>query len=99
MEPHHEVKLTEVLHPAGLPAIKDLGSREILQILVVCNNVDRLRGAIEIILPDAEGIEVMPPDAEGIKDSKGFLVMHVVVEFGGVKQAGVKSDQVNFSVV
>jgi hypothetical protein len=42
--------------------------------------------------------QVLMPVFEGLKNCEKFLVMSVVVEFRGIKGAGMESDGVNFAV-
>ena len=52
-----KVELGKVLGPTGLSTCKDFSGGEILQILVICNNVDRSTGAFKKVSPDAEGFK------------------------------------------
>ncbi|KIK11739.1 hypothetical protein PISMIDRAFT_122157, partial [Pisolithus microcarpus 441] len=87
-EMDRQVELREVLRPAGLLAGQNLGGSEILKILVVSDHVDGGGGALQVVLPVAEGL----------KNRQKLLVMGIVVEFGGGKGAGVESDRVEFAV-
>jgi hypothetical protein len=42
--------------------------------------------------------QVLTPVFEGLKNREKFLVVSVVVEFRGIKGAGMESDGVNFAV-
>jgi hypothetical protein len=42
--------------------------------------------------------QVLMPVFEGLKNHEKFLVVSVVVEFCGIKGAGMESDGVNFTV-
>ena len=42
MEPDDKVKLREVLRPLCLPPGQHLGSKKILKVFMICNNVDRI---------------------------------------------------------
>jgi hypothetical protein len=42
--------------------------------------------------------QVLTPVFEGLKNREKFLVVSVVVEFRGIKGAGMESDRVNFAV-
>ena len=88
-EADDEIKLGEVLRPTGLSMGKDLGSREIFQVLVVRDHVDWSTGTFKEV----------SPDMEGFKDGKEFLVMSIVVEFRSTEGAGVEGHGVDFSEV
>ena len=49
---------------------KDLGSGEVLKVLMICDHVNRDTGTFEVV----------PSNAEGLKDSKEFFVVSVVIE-------------------
>ena len=88
-EVDNEVELGEILRPMGLLTGKDFSGREILQVLVIHDPVNRSAGTFEVVLPDMEGL----------KDSKEFLVMSIVVEFRSTEGAGMESHRVDFSGV
>jgi len=68
-EPNDKVELGEVLGPPHLPPGQYLGSRKILKVFMIHNNVDGIGRTFQIV----------PPNLESFKDSKQFLVMCVVV--------------------
>ena len=70
MEPDDKVGLGKVLRPPRLPLGQYLGSRKILKVLMICNNVDGVGRTFQIV----------PPDLESFKDGKQFLVMCVIVQ-------------------
>jgi len=41
MEPDDKVKLREILGPLHLPLGQHLGSRKILKVFIICNNINR----------------------------------------------------------
>jgi hypothetical protein len=41
--------------PARLAVVKDLRRREVFEVLVVGDDVDRGGGAVQVVVPDAEG--------------------------------------------
>ena len=41
-EPNDKVELREVLGPPCLPLDQHLGSRKILKVFIICNNIDRI---------------------------------------------------------
>ena len=68
-EPNEKVELVEVLRPSNLSTRQDLGSRKILQVLVVGYDVNS----------EGSSFKVMSPDAESFKDGEELLVVRVVV--------------------
>ena len=68
-EPDDKVELGEVLRPPHLPLGQYLGSRKILKVLVIHNNIDGIGQTFQIVLPNLESF----------KDSKQFLVMCVII--------------------
>ena len=68
-EADDKVKLREEFRPTSLLTSKDLGSGEVLQVLVVSDNVDRKGGTLKVVSPNLKSIE----------NSKKLLVMSVVV--------------------
>jgi len=68
-EPDDKVELRKVLRPLRLPPGQYLGSRKILKILMIRNNIDEIDRTFQIVLPNLESF----------KDGKQFLVMCVVV--------------------
>ena len=68
-EPDDKVELGEILGPPCLPPGQYLGSRKILKILIIYNNVNGIGWIFQIVSPNLESFE----------DSKQFLVMCVVV--------------------
>jgi len=67
-EPDDKIELGEVLGPPHLPPGQYLGSRKILKIFMICNNVDGIGRTFQIVLPKLESFE----------DGKQFLVMCVI---------------------
>ena len=68
-EPNDKVELGEVLGPPRLPLGQYLGSKEILKVFMIYNNVDGIGWTFQIV----------SPNLESFKDGKQFLVMCVVV--------------------
>ena len=68
-EPDDKVELGEVLRPPCLPPGQHLGSRKILKVFMIYNNIDGIGWAFQVKLPNLESF----------KDSKQFLVIHVIV--------------------
>ena len=69
MEPDDKVELEEVLRPLHLPPDQYLGSREILKVLMIHNNVDGI----------GQTFQIVPPNLESFEDGKQFLVICIVV--------------------
>ena len=68
-----EVELGEVLRPAGLTVGQDLGTGEVLQVLVVSDHIDQRGGALEVMSPVLESLEV----------GQQLLVMGIIVQLRG----------------
>ena len=88
VEPNDKVELGEVLRPLHLSLGQYLGSRKILKILIICNNIDGIGQTFQIVLPNLEGF----------KDGKQFLVMCVVVQLHHSESARVKGNWMNFII-
>jgi len=88
VEPDDKVELGEVLGPPRLPLGQYLGSRKILKILMICNNIDGIGWTFQIV----------SPNLESFKDGKQFLVMCVVVQLYHSESARVKGNWVNFII-
>jgi len=56
-EPDDKVELGEVLGLPHLPLGQYLGSRKILKVLMIHNNVDRIGWTFQIMLPNLESFE------------------------------------------
>ena len=69
VEPDNKVELGEILGPPCLSPGQYLGSRKILKILMIRNNVNEIDWTFQIVLPNLESF----------KDGKQFLVIYVVV--------------------
>ena len=87
-ESNDKIKLGEILGPPHLPSGQYLGSRKILKVLMICNNVDGIYWTFQVV----------SPNFESFKDSKQFLVMYVIIQLRHSKSAGVKSNQMNFII-
>jgi len=81
-----KVELGEVLGPPCLPPGQYLGSRTILKVLMICNNIDGIGWTFQIV----------SPNLEGFKDGKQFLVMCVIVQHYHSESVRVKGNWVNF---
>jgi len=69
VEPDDKVELGKVLGPPHLPLGQYLGSRKILKVLMIYNNIDGVGQTFQIVLPNLESFE----------DGEQFLVMCVIV--------------------
>ena len=83
-----KIELGKVLGPPHLPPGQYLGSRKILKVLMICNNVDGVGWTFQIVLPNLESF----------KDSKQFLVMCIIVQLCRSESARVKSNWMNFII-
>jgi len=88
VEPDDKVELGEVLRPLHSPLDQHLGSRKILKILMICNNINGIGWTFQIVLPNLESF----------KDGKQFLVMCVVVQLCHSESARVKGNWMNFII-
>ena len=52
MEPNNNVELKEILKLLYLPPGQHLGSRKILKVFIICNNVNRIGQTPQIMLPN-----------------------------------------------
>jgi len=88
VEPDDKIELGEVLGPLHLPPGQYLGSREILKVLMIRNNVDGIGWTFQIV----------PPNFESFKDSEQFLIMCVVVQLCHSESVRVKGNWMNFII-
>ena len=88
VEPDDKVELGKILRPLHLLLGQYLGSRKILKVLMIHNNVDRIGQTFQIVLPNLESFE----------DSKQFLVICVIVQLCHSKSARVKGNWINFII-
>ena len=88
MEPDDKVELGEVLGLPHLPLGQYLGSRKILKVFMIRNNVDGIGRTFQIVLPNLESF----------KDGKQFLVMCVIVQLRCSESARVKGNWINFII-
>jgi len=87
-EPNDKIELGKVLGPLHLPLDQYLGSRKILKVLMICNNIDGVGWTFQIV----------PPNLESFEDGQQFLVMCVVVQLRRSESARVKGNWVNFII-
>ena len=57
VEPDNKIELEEILGPLCLPPGQYLGSRKILKVLMIYNNIDRIGQTFQIVLPNLESFE------------------------------------------
>ena len=57
LELDYKVELGKEFRPTDLTSSKDLGSREILKVLMVCNDVNGFHGAFKIMTPVFKGFK------------------------------------------
>ena len=82
VEPDNKVELGEVLRLPHLPLGQYLGSRKILKVFMIHNNIDGIGWTFQIVLPNRESF----------KDGKQFFVMCIVVQLYCSKSVRVKGN-------
>jgi len=87
-ESDDKVELGEVLRPLCLPLSQYLGSRKILKVFIIYNNINGIDQTFQIVLPSLESF----------KDSEQFLVIYVIIQLHCSKSTGVKSNWMNFII-
>jgi len=85
-EPDDKVELEEVLRLLHLPLGQHLGSRKILKIFMIHNNIDGISWTFQVIFPNLESFE----------NSKQFLFMCVIVQLHHGESVKVKDHWMNF---
>ena len=88
VESNDKVELGEVLRLLYLPLGQHLGSRKILKVLMIYNNINRIGWTFQIV----------SPNLESFKDGKQFLVICIIIQLHCSKSIGVKSNQMNFII-
>ena len=86
IEPNNKVELRKVLRPLYLPLGQHLGSRKILKVFTIHNNINRI----------GQTFQVVSPNLESFKDDKQFLIMCIIVQLCHSESAGVKGNWMNF---
>jgi len=81
-KPDNKIELEEILRLLYLPLDQYLGSRKILKILMIHNNINGIGWTFQIVSPNLESFE----------DSKQFLVMYVVIQLCCSKSVRVKNN-------
>ena len=87
-EPDDKIELGKVLGPPRLLPGQYLGSRKILKVLTIRNNVDGIDQTFQIV----------SPNLESFKDGKQFFVIYVVVQLCRSESARVKGNWMNFII-
>jgi len=87
-EPNDKIELGKVLGPPCLPPGQYLGSRKILKVLMIRNNVNGVGWTFQIVLLNLERF----------KDGKQFLVMCIIVQLCHSESVRVKGNWVNFII-
>lgn len=72
-----------------MPTGECLSCRKVLEVLVVCDNVDCKRGSLKI----------MTPVSKGIINSKKLLIVHVIVEFWRGERSALECDRMKLPVI
>jgi len=88
VEPDDKVELGEVLRPPHLPPGQYLGSRKILKVFIIYNNINGIGRTFQIVSPNLESFE----------DGNQFLVMCAVVQLHHSKSVRVKGNWMNFII-
>jgi len=57
MEPDDKVELRKILRPLHLFLGQHLGSRKILKVFMIHNNVDRIGWTFQVVLPNLENFK------------------------------------------
>ena len=88
-EPDNEVELGEILGLPCLPPGQYLGSKKILKVLMIHNNVNGI----------GRTFQIMSPNLKSFEDSKQFLIMCVIIQLHCSESARVKSNWINFIII
>jgi len=87
-KPDNKVELRKILRPPCLPLGQHLGSRKILKVFMIHNNINGISPTFQIV----------SPNLESFKDGKQFLVMCVIIQLYHSESVGVKSNWMNFII-
>ena len=87
-EPDDKIELEKVLGPLCLLLGQYLGSRKILKVLMICNNINGI----------GQTFQIVTPNLESFKDGKQFLVMCVIVQLCHSESMRVKGNWVDFII-
>jgi hypothetical protein len=80
METYEEVELVEEFRPTSLMAREEFCGSEVLKILMVRDDVNRLGRALKVV----------SPGPESFIDSEKFLIVGIVIEFQSGQHPGVE---------
>ena len=70
---HFEVEVGKVKKPARLAGVERLGLVEVGEVFMICEDLHRKGGAMEVVAPGFQGAN----------DCKEFSVIDVIIMFGG----------------
>jgi len=57
VEPNNKVELRKILGLLHLPLGQHLGSRKILKVFIICNNIDEIGQTFQIVSPNLESFK------------------------------------------
>jgi len=57
VEPNNKVELRKILGLLHLPPGQHLGSRKILKVFIICNNIDEIGQTFQIVSPNLESFK------------------------------------------
>ena len=57
MEPDNKIELRKILRPPHLPSDQHLSSRKILNVFMICNNIDGIGQILQVMLPNFESFK------------------------------------------
>ncbi|KAF8627555.1 hypothetical protein AX17_006178 [Amanita inopinata Kibby_2008] len=89
METDDEVELAEELGPVGLAVGEELSSGEVLQVLVVSENLNRITRAFQIVVPLFKHF----------MDRKELFVTGIIVELSQSEGVGVEHNGVEVAII
>jgi hypothetical protein len=82
-ETYEEVELVEELRPTSLMVREEFSGSEVLKILTVRDDANRLGRALKVVLPGPEGFI----------DSEKFLIVGIVIEFQSRQRPGAERNR------
>ena len=85
---HFQIKVSKVNEPSGLATVEGLGRMEVCEILMVCEDLYRERGPVEVVSPRLQGTD----------DSKDFSIVDVIVSFCQGERLGDVGAGVPFTI-
>ena len=86
MEPDDKIELREVLRLLHLSLDQHLGSRKVLKVFIIYNNIDGISWTLQVV----------SSNFDSFKNGKQFLAICIVIQFCHSKNVRVKSNQINF---